>query len=493
MTMQTRSIQLGGGVDGTSPASSMHPSRLRLGLNIEPKPGGGIRRLLGYTEFDPNPIPGEGPVRGVWLYNGKVYGFRNAVGGATCVMHSSTGSGWTEVKAGLSPDGTYRFVNYAFSGTKKMYGASGTHQAFEFDGTTWTDVSTGMPTDTPSEIWAHKNHLVLSFDNSTQISPVGAPTGSWTLRSDATELLMRDTVTGYSTMPNGSLGIYTATSIVLLAGTSFDDWVASEMVEYGNNAGAMAGTIQAMGSNIRFVDSRGVTDFARSQSNSDFYESIISHDMDKTIEGRWGRAIASTVVREKGQYRVFFSDGSGLILVFNGPEVMITPLQWPDVVRCVVNTEDSSGTEVIYFGTDDGKVYQMESGRSFGGEAIRAVAAPAYWHQDAKSQIKRYRRLWLDLGKTGNNSLTVMPRYITDTAEIPSASSPTVSKSGATLGSAILGKAILGGLPINDGFLDLQGRGEWMTFYLESNTTDEEPWELDGYTVDYLPGKKRRA
>ncbi len=41
--------------------------------------------------------PGSGPVRGVWVYNGTRYCFRDNVGATACIMYESSGSGWTAI------------------------------------------------------------------------------------------------------------------------------------------------------------------------------------------------------------------------------------------------------------------------------------------------------------------------------------------------------------------------------------------------------------
>ena len=53
-------------------------------------------------------VPGEGDVRGVWVFSGDVYAFRNKSGGATAGMYKSTSTGWTEIDLGtaLKFDGT---------------------------------------------------------------------------------------------------------------------------------------------------------------------------------------------------------------------------------------------------------------------------------------------------------------------------------------------------------------------------------------------------
>lgn len=44
-----------------------------------------------------SPVPGSGPVRGVFFYNGVVYAFRNNVGGTGCDLYKSSTGGWVQV------------------------------------------------------------------------------------------------------------------------------------------------------------------------------------------------------------------------------------------------------------------------------------------------------------------------------------------------------------------------------------------------------------
>lgn len=492
--MESVYIPLGGGVDGRSPLTQQAPGRLRVGSNVECKSGGGYRRIEGYSKFDDDVVPGEGKILGVHYYNGRVYAFRNAVGGATAVMHESTGSGWTAKKTGLTPDGHYRCINYAFSGTQNMYGVSGVHKAFQWDGTTWTDLTTGMASDTPDHITAHKKHLFLSFGNSVQHSSLGDPT-TWSAVTGAGEILLPRNVTGFSTMPNGSLGIFSREGIVLLAGTSSTDWVANNLVEYGNNAGALPDTIMPMGSAVRFVDSRGVIDLAASDTSSDFADAIISRDLDNLLEGEWVTATCATVVRAKNQYRVFLSDGTGVILVFGGGGVMPTRIAFPDVVRCVVNTEDAAGNELIYFGSDDGFIYQMEDGRSFGGENIVAYAETSFTDLGAKHNVKRFRRGRFDVGRNGNESFVIAARFIIDDNALRRMQDEALGfeGTGVTLGeSATLGSTILGALPLVEGQAELPGQAQYISFIFKSDANDDVPWEIDGVSLDYMVGRRRR-
>lgn len=53
-----------------------------------------------YAREQIDPLPGSGPVRGVWEFGEDVYGFRDNAGATACVMHRSTPAGWEEVDIG---------------------------------------------------------------------------------------------------------------------------------------------------------------------------------------------------------------------------------------------------------------------------------------------------------------------------------------------------------------------------------------------------------
>ena len=500
--MRKSRIKLGGGLDKATAHINTYPGALTTAVNVECKLNGGYRRILGYVAFDPDEVVGEGNILGVWSYQGEVYAARNDVGGATATMWRSSGTGWTAIKTGLAPNGKYEFVNYSFAGTEKMYGVSGTHKAFEWDGTTWTDITTGMADDTPNHLTAHRKHLFLSFDNSVQFSALGDPL-VWTLQTGAGEISLGYRVTGFAKLVGGVLAIFTEKSISTLSGSSAVDWSAEDLSEFGSNAGAVSGSIQQMGTSVRFMDVRGVTDFVASQKFGDFEDAVLSRAIDPLIEGRASSVTTSTVIREKNQYRIFFNDGTGFIFVF-APEglVGITRTRFPDPVLCSCNGETSIGEERVYFGSNSGYVFQMERGNSFNGNKLLAVFDTAYTNLELPTQIKRFRRLRTDMQSSGMVSINMRADYRLGASGLPrkdiellTADDETVQiiDPNAPFGqSAILGTTILGGSPISEGEVSIEGRGEWVSFRFYSNSASDPVWEMDGLTVEYLLGRHRR-
>ena len=100
-------------MDLITPMGSMPPGRVIASLNYEPV-AAGYRRLRGFERFDGRTapsaggdralitaVPGEGPVRGVWLYNGQVLAFRNVAEPSNFLkIWKATAAGWVEVSFG---------------------------------------------------------------------------------------------------------------------------------------------------------------------------------------------------------------------------------------------------------------------------------------------------------------------------------------------------------------------------------------------------------
>jgi hypothetical protein len=104
MTVQTDSFLLAGGLDLVTPYYLVAKGRLLQGLNLECLPQGGYSKIQGYVLHDgsdtPAAVPGEGPIRGVWMFESELYAFRDqATSGG---MFKATASGWQAQSLGFS-------------------------------------------------------------------------------------------------------------------------------------------------------------------------------------------------------------------------------------------------------------------------------------------------------------------------------------------------------------------------------------------------------
>jgi hypothetical protein len=121
-------------------------------------------------------------------------------------------------------------------------------------------------------------------------------------------------------------------------------------------------------------------------------------------------AIGSSVNRDKGQYRLFFSDGTALYMtIMNGQVLGSMPIQFLHTINCCIDSEGTGGGTVQFFGSGNGYVYQMDMGTSFDGEAIAANINLVYNSTKSPRILKRYRKASLEI--TGDSYAEVQFGY----------------------------------------------------------------------------------
>lgn len=131
MSQQTATILLKGGLNLITPAISIPPGQVSAAINYEPDVLG-YSRITGFERYDGHPrpsdstveaditaaraliaaVPGTGPVRGVWVYAGHIYAFRDSVAGAG-MMYRDSAAGWVAMTFGYEvafDTGTAEFI-----------------------------------------------------------------------------------------------------------------------------------------------------------------------------------------------------------------------------------------------------------------------------------------------------------------------------------------------------------------------------------------------
>lgn len=332
---------------------------------------------------------------GTLILSGVTGTFQNGeniqVGGVAKVVAASASTAITR-----QPGGRLEFSNYNFTGstaTEKMYGADGVNLAFEFDGTNYVPIRTGMTTDTPTHVIGYKNYLFLSFLGSVQFSGLAAPY-SWTAVLGAGEIATGDAVTGFvpqgGTSSGSALAIFTSKRMHVLYGSSSSDF---KLVTSNSDIGFSAYTMQIVGNNTFGLTARGIQAVLTTLTYGDFDYASISHLIQPLITLKQGTEIASTTLRTKNQYRLYYSDGTALVVGLTGDKVNgILPLNYGKPVRCICTVTLSTGAEVTYFGSDDGYVYKDNVGTSFDGSVIEAWLRLAFNHEKSPRMRKRFRR-----------------------------------------------------------------------------------------------------
>lgn len=328
------------------------------------------------------------------------------VGGVTKVTANGASTTVT-----LAPNGKFDFDNYNFFASAdklRMYFADGQNYCHEFDGTRIVPIRTGLVDDKPKFVKGHRSHLFIGIQSSLQYSGIGNPY-SWTALTGAAELGLGDTITGIKPQrgdaTTGSLLATTENKTYILYGTSSADF---KLVLYSDNTGAYPYTIQNI-AHAYYLDSKGITQLMASQNFGDFQAGIMSQAVQPTMDEKRNLATASCTVRSKNQYRVFYSDGTGMIMQIlptdSGNIVAggLMPFDYSSItnMNTVVSYVSDTGQERIFAGGANGYVYELDKGTSLDGSDIDAHILLTFNYMKSPYIRKRYRRIVIQFRASG--------------------------------------------------------------------------------------------
>ena len=419
----------------------------------------------------------------------------------------------------LPVGGTYRFITHNFgghAGQRRMYGCNGVGKAFEWDGTVFVPLTTGMVTDTPTHIIAHRNHLFLAFPGgSVQHSSLPAAPADpvfpykWSVVTGAGEIGIGDEITGFLSMPT-VMAIFARNSTYLLYGASSTDW---DLRGHSDEAGAISNTVQKIGAGI-YLDDRGLTSLTATDKYGDFQANALSKFIEPYLKAVKSLVQSSARVKTKNQYRLFLTNLGAITLTLDGEKVIgFTRQAYDKLPVCVCSAENSSGDEEIYFGSTDGFVYQMDVGTSFNGNPIEATIKFHFNHLDTPSIVKRIRKITLELdapiytyinanvefdyGETGNPGEFYATESPGGTWDISSWDSFVWNgRSVSSTPIKVDGNGMNFSLTIyHSGEWELQpegGFGELPLSFPRTGVTNAQPHTIQGYTVHYDLRKVQR-
>lgn len=425
MSQQIKYYQLEGGLDIVTPGIVTNPGTARASMNYESDMTG-YRRMIGYERYDGRlsptdayaaadnivqgaidreearvailEVPGSGPVRGVHYYAGKLYAWRSTADLTAVAMYVESDTGWQLVSSAFPPGGRYELGNFNFLGAAaeaKMYGVNGVGKGFQFDGTNLIFIDTGMVPDIPIKQTAHKRHLFYAFrGGSAQHSSIGDPL-EWSAVTGAAEIAVGDEITDLVPAAPENMAIMARNSVHMLYGNDATDW---QLTALTSEAGALPYTAQKMGP-IIYMDNRGIRALDTTSAFGNFEIGTMSQPVQPMLRNRLAMGdvpVASIRVRARNLYRVFFAGGFAFS-VFMGkkkPEVM--PIMLGVNLTCIVSAETENASEQIWFGAENGFVYQMDRGRSFDGQPVNYFLRLPFNHMGGPNIIKRWHKVELE-------------------------------------------------------------------------------------------------
>lgn len=334
----------------------------------------------------------------------------NPVAGVFAAGAATTTSGATLTLSGpsapitMAAGGKFSFDKANFSGqliTKRIYGCDGVNPAFGFDGDTLAPIKTGLLPDAPSQIHFHKSFLFLAQAASLIYSAAGNPF-KWGATDGGGEMATGDTITGLITLPGSqtaaTLCIFMRANSAFLYGTSPTNF---NLVTFNTGIGAVASSPQNLFDTF-FLDDLGVVTLKTSMNYGNFLPSTLTKNILPFIQRERGNLMASSLNREKSQFRLFFKDGYALWLtVFNQQYLGSGLILFPDVINCVDTTNLLTEVEATYAGSLNGFVYQLDVGTSFDGAEIQASFTTAWDALKSPRILKRFRAASIEVQGTG--------------------------------------------------------------------------------------------
>ncbi len=394
----------------------------------------------------------------------------------------------------MLPGGRLDSVVYNFTGstdTERLYCADGVNAGFEFDGTTLVPIKTGMATDTPRHVYAHRNHLFFAFKGSVQHSGISTPY-IWTVVSGAAEIAVGQDVTGFSGLPGSSdsvpLMIFSSTRTMVMYGASSLDW---KPTTFSATIGAQRWSVQNIGNPVVF-NSLGITPVVQSAEFGNFTQAPASERVRRFITGK--TVTASVVNRNLTRLRMFFSDGSAMSITPVNNVLCFMPISYASKVVWCAADANINGVDRAFFGSTDGYIYESDVGRSFDGQPIEAWLKLAFNHTGSPILKKRFRKVNVEVKTQSAATFLVQGEYSLGTIDInPTAlSTQSVAGSGGQYDISAWDQCYYDAQAQSIASVRLDGTGTDLSLTFASYKADQLPHLLQSVTTTYTPRRLER-
>jgi hypothetical protein len=368
-------------------------------INYEPALEGGYRRISGYQNTY-GLVPGEveTPVLGVAVYgeiNDGIFACRKPTSGNNYFHYwNDTTEAWVTPSTAGSPTMVgvqkVRFAKLNWS-VPRLVMTDGVNPAAVWDGTTYTQVTSGLAPDAPKFCENFSNHLFLAGDpaepgnlyfsaplNELDFAPAsGAGVVNVGFKIQAIKAF-RD-----------QLFIFGTNNIKRLTGTNIADFV---VVDVTKNLGCVSSdAVVEFNGDLLFLSPDGVRPISATARIGDIELATLSKPVHAIFEAYSRNEDLSTitmlVLNRKSQFRLFFAEAEslGLIGSLRRAGEAGTGFEYSQLVGIEVNCGDSGYIgveEYVIHGDSLGKVHRQEVGQSFETNPIFSLYQTPYVYMD---------------------------------------------------------------------------------------------------------------
>ena len=275
------------------------------------------------------------------------------------------------------------------------------------------------------------------------------------------------------------------------------------VIPVAESVGCLSGySIQEIGGDLIFLAPDGLRTVAGTSRIGDVELGTVSKSIQPIItelaQNVNNYIISSAVLREKSQYRLFYSNEGLTNASQRGIIGTLSPngFEWSETVGIEVTAIGSgfntNGIEKYYHGDTDGYLYIHNSGDDFNGSAIDArYQTPDYDYGDFGT-LKTLHYVKLSIGPENEVQPSVRVRFDYDSNDTPQPEDYLLDSVPAPsiFGSAIFGTAKFGAAEQPLVRLALQGSGYSNSFRILTNDTNA-PYTINGLYIDYIPSGRR--
>ena len=165
-------------------------------------------------------------------------------------------------------------------------------------------------------------------------------------------------------------------------------------------------------------------------------------------------------------------------------------------VKWTWSSEESDGSETIFFGSTNGMVYQMEKGTSFDGGAINHHLHIAFDHLKSPRLLKNFKEAMMEITGSGYSEFqfTYELAYGDTNINQPSSVEKTMGLSAAVwdVSGAVWDSLFWDGRALSKQNVDLGGTAENISLMFRGNTDYSSPIRFSGALVHFIPRRSIR-
>lgn len=502
--------------------------------NFEVSTEGGYRRINGYTKYKVGDVTPTQPTGGATNILGTfTYADGVIVTASTGIFFSNDGATWLNIgrasvdasgdnfstfggRSTLTRTGQGQCQFTLFDGATFDYGqviiADGANKPYIFrmegtgalaDRTFFGAEITVTGTKHAKYVTTHDKHLIVAGveDNLNTIfySSLLDPTSF--SGSGAGSIVVEDQIEGIRGFRN-ELFIFCTNSIFKLININNSSSIA--IVPVTKNVGCLSGySIQEIGGDLIFLAPDGLRTVAGTARIGDVELGTVSKAIQPLVTGLTESInsfiITSLVLREKSQYRLFYTDTSLEQTQQKGIIGTLRPngFQWSETrsleVTAIGSGFDGSNVEQYYHGDTEGYVYKHDTGNSFDGTNILArYETPNYDYGDLGT-LKTLHYVRVSASAEGIVEPDIQVRFDYGNTDIPQPSDLFdigIINPPSKFGDALFNTNVFGGGDNPLIRVPLQGSGTSNNFTIISDDT-KSPYTINGFYVDYIPSGRR--